>query len=62
MAHGMNIKVVAEGVEHEDQVDFLRRHECDVLQGYYYAKPMPFNEFLQLKDVQQETNSKLRIV
>lgn len=61
MAHGMDIKVVAEGVEHEDQVDFLRRHECDVLQGYYYAKPMPFNEFLQLKDLQQKTNSKLRI-
>ena len=61
LAHGMNIKVVAEGVEHEDQVDFLRSHACDVLQGYYYAKPMPFNEFLQLKDLQQETNSKLRI-
>lgn len=62
LAHGMNIKVVAEGVEHEDQVDFLRSHACDVLQGYYYAKPMPFNEFLQLKDVQQKTNNKLRII
>lgn len=62
LAHGMNIKVVAEGVEHEDQVDFLRSHACDVLQGYYYAKPMPFNELLQLKDVQQKTNNKLRIV
>ena len=62
MAHGMNIKVIAEGVEHEDQVDFLRSHACDVLQGYYYAKPMPFNEFMKLKDLQQKTNSKLRIV
>ena len=62
LAHGMNIKVVAEGVEHEDQVDFLRSHACDVLQGYYYAKPMPFNEFIQLKNVQQKTNNKLRII
>lgn len=62
LAHGMNIKVVAEGVEHEDQVDFLRSHACDVLQGYYYAKPMPFNEFKQLKDVHQKTNNKLRII
>ncbi|MBT8119645.1 MAG: EAL domain-containing protein [Gammaproteobacteria bacterium] len=48
MAHGMNIGVVAEGVEHADQIDFLCEHDCDVFQGYYYAKPMPLAELLKL--------------
>ena len=59
MAHGMNIKVVAEGVEHDDQVDFLCEHGCDIFQGYYYAKPMPFDELLKLHDEQQNSDIKL---
>jgi len=50
MAHGMNIKVVAEGVEHDDQVDYLCEHDCDIFQGYYYARPMPLDELLKLND------------
>lgn len=45
MAHGLDIRVVCEGVEREEQVEFLREIECDIIQGYYYSKPMPMDEF-----------------
>lgn len=41
MAHRLNIRVVAEGVETEAQLDFLREHGCDQYQGYYFSKPLP---------------------
>ncbi|MFQ5879807.1 MAG: putative bifunctional diguanylate cyclase/phosphodiesterase, partial [Dehalococcoidia bacterium] len=41
MAHTLDLKVVAEGVENEDQLAFLRRRQCDRFQGYLLAKPMP---------------------
>ncbi|WP_354669641.1 EAL domain-containing protein [Pseudomonas sp. WAC2] len=44
MAHHLKLKVVAEGVEHESQFAFLRKNQCDLFQGYYFAKPMPFTE------------------
>jgi diguanylate cyclase (GGDEF)-like protein len=59
MAHGMNIKVVAEGVEHDDQVDFLCEHDCDIFQGYYYARPMPLEELLELNDPKQRIDGHL---
>jgi diguanylate cyclase (GGDEF)-like protein/PAS domain S-box-containing protein len=40
LAHRMGIKVIAEGVENEDQLAFLQRHGCDALQGYYYSPPV----------------------
>jgi EAL domain-containing protein (putative c-di-GMP-specific phosphodiesterase class I) len=45
MAHGMKLKVVAEGVETAEQLEFLRREGCDEAQGYYFARPMPAEEF-----------------
>ena len=48
MAHQLGIRLVAEGAETEEQVTFLRENECDYIQGYYYYKPMPEAEFLQL--------------
>lgn len=48
MAHRMNLQVVAEGVETEDHRDRLRTIGCDYAQGYYYAKPMPENDFEQI--------------
>ena len=39
LAHGLGLKVVAEGIETQAQSDFLRRHGCDYLQGYLYGKP-----------------------
>ncbi len=41
MAHHLELKVIAEGVETESQVAFLRKNRCDQFQGYYFAKPMP---------------------
>ncbi len=45
MAHRLNLKVVAEGIETEEQAERLRTLDCDYAQGYYFAKPMPIEEF-----------------
>ena len=45
MSHHMNAKVVAEGVETQNQLDFLYRHDCDYIQGYFFSKPLPRNDF-----------------
>ena len=47
MAHEICIKTVAEGVETEEQVSFLRQSGCDYIQGYYYSKPLPEEEFVE---------------
>lgn len=48
MSHHMNVKVIAEGVETESQLDFLCRHDCDYIQGYYFSKPLPRDSFEEL--------------
>ena len=48
MAHNLNLKVVAEGVETEEQLEFLRRQHCEQVQGYIYSKPLPADEFARL--------------
>lgn len=57
MAHGLDIRVVCEGVERKEQVEFLRNIECDIIQGYYYSKPMPMDEYekylLQFENLSQ---------
>jgi diguanylate cyclase (GGDEF)-like protein len=45
LAHAMNLSVVAEGVENYQQRDFLLKYGCDVLQGYYYSRPVPADEY-----------------
>jgi diguanylate cyclase (GGDEF)-like protein/PAS domain S-box-containing protein len=44
MAKNLNLKVIAEGVENEAQMSFLRTHDCDEIQGYYFSKPLSANE------------------
>lgn len=41
LAHALQLRVVGEGVETEGQLNYLRRHRCDELQGYYFSKPIP---------------------
>jgi EAL domain-containing protein (putative c-di-GMP-specific phosphodiesterase class I) len=48
MAHSLQLTVVAEGVETPAQLAFLRQAGCDIMQGYYFAKPMPAQELTQL--------------
>ncbi|MGC5324328.1 sensor domain-containing protein [Brevibacillus sp. SYSU BS000544] len=45
MAHNLNLKVNAEGVETGNQYKFLIQHRCDEAQGYFFSKPIPANEF-----------------
>lgn len=45
LSHGLNMNVVAEGVETEEQLAFLRQLECDQIQGYLFSKPVPVKEF-----------------
>lgn len=45
LAHELNMQVITEGVESENQVEFLLELGCDIFQGYYYSKPLPIEEF-----------------
>ncbi|MFW5443301.1 MAG: putative bifunctional diguanylate cyclase/phosphodiesterase [Methylococcaceae bacterium] len=45
MAHALNLKVIAEGVETQAQWNFLKKYQCDIAQGYFKAKPMPLLDF-----------------
>ena len=44
MSHSLNLKVIAEGVETDCQIAFLRSVKCDEVQGYFYSKPVPAHE------------------
>ncbi len=44
MAHSLKLSVIAEGVENEAQLSFLRRHDCDQIQGYHFSRPLPADQ------------------
>jgi|GEM_PF-3759548 len=46
MARNLDLKVIAEGVENEGQMTFLRAHHCDEFQGFYFSKPLPADAFV----------------
>jgi diguanylate cyclase (GGDEF)-like protein/PAS domain S-box-containing protein len=48
LAHNLKLRVIAEGVETAGQLDFLRTHGCDEMQGYYFSRPVPAPQFEQL--------------
>jgi EAL domain-containing protein (putative c-di-GMP-specific phosphodiesterase class I) len=50
MAHELNLEVVAEGVETEEQLDYLRVHGCDSLQGFLFSRPVDASELERLLD------------
>jgi EAL domain-containing protein (putative c-di-GMP-specific phosphodiesterase class I) len=47
MLSGIGVEVVAEGVETKEQATFVKDLNCDVIQGYYFDKPMPASEFIK---------------
>lgn len=48
MANKLELGILAEGVETREQIEMLRNIGCDQVQGYYYAKPMPEEDFFEL--------------
>jgi EAL domain-containing protein (putative c-di-GMP-specific phosphodiesterase class I) len=51
------VSVIVQGVETEEQADFLRAHACDELQGFYFNRPLPANQFVQLMRAQTANNT-----
>jgi diguanylate cyclase (GGDEF)-like protein/PAS domain S-box-containing protein len=59
MAKNLNLRVIAEGVETEAQMAFLRSHDCDEIQGYYFSKPLAADQVAgKLRGRQKETLSR----
>ena len=56
-AQSLKLQVVAEGVETQEQLEYLRHYGCDLIQGYYFSRPLPADEALLLlkKHVQNRT-------
>lgn len=48
LAKHLKMEIVAEGIETKEQVEFLRELGCDLIQGFYFARPMPVNDFEKL--------------
>jgi EAL domain-containing protein (putative c-di-GMP-specific phosphodiesterase class I) len=48
LAHSLRLEVIAEGVETEAQLAYLRTHGCDCMQGYYFSRPVPHQEVAQI--------------
>ena len=50
LSQTLGLTVVAEGVEHEAQLEFLKQHGCDEIQGYYISRPVDAKDVLKLFD------------
>lgn len=50
LGHSLQLNVIAEGVENEEELDFLRNEECDQIQGYLFSRPLPVEEFEALME------------
>jgi EAL domain-containing protein (putative c-di-GMP-specific phosphodiesterase class I)/PleD family two-component response regulator len=48
MAHGLGVRVIAEGVETKAQLNFLKDYKCDEIQGYYFSEPIPAEKFTEM--------------
>jgi sensor c-di-GMP phosphodiesterase-like protein len=65
MAHELGKKAIAEGVEERCQVDFLKKHQCDYVQGFFYSKPLTMEDFLgfiEKQDFHTQRRKALEIV
>jgi EAL domain-containing protein (putative c-di-GMP-specific phosphodiesterase class I) len=52
MAKAMGLKTVAEGAETQEAVDFVKAHECDMVQGYFFSPPVPAERLTQMLEQQ----------
>ena len=48
LGKGLGLRVVAEGVEKQTELDYLRQQDCDEMQGYLFSRPLPAREFATL--------------
>ncbi len=60
MGHSLKLDVVAEGVESEEQLDFLRRHDCDYVQGHLFGDPVDASAFAKMLMSEVEGTNKYR--
>lgn len=51
MSHSLDLRVIAEGVETQNQLEFLQSQKCDEIQGFYFSKPLPANELTTFLEV-----------
>lgn len=56
LAHSLDLKVIAEGVETKEQLSFLKKNGCDVGQGYYFSRPIPASEIEKMLEDEKEKN------
>ena len=56
LAHNLHLNVIAEGVETQAQVDFLKTYYCNILQGYFFSKPIPAQDIEQIYILNRENN------
>lgn len=56
LAHNLHLNVIAEGVETQAQVDFLKTYYCNIVQGYFFSKPIPAQEIEQIYILNRENN------
>lgn len=54
LGHELNLRVIAEGVETEAQLAFLREHDCDEMQGFYFSKPTTADEIVRMLDTRHQ--------
>src|SRR5699024_3275134 len=50
LAKGLNMKIVAEGVEEYEQLEFLKQKDCNLIQGYLFSKPVTIDKFEQIME------------
>ena len=58
LSHSLNIRVIAEGIENEAQLEFLHEHQCDEVQGHLYSLPLPAQQFMRMLEAPDSTEQK----